>query len=678
MVQPGEFVGAYQLVRHLGEGPFGTVWLARASNGASCALKLLRSGFIERPEGRAAFTRLAASVQIHVRLSHLNLVRIYAAVQDAGRNTYGVAMEYVDGQTLAATRVPPAVVAGQDLVGLGVILSWFEELGAALSWLHSQRIVHGNLKPSNVMLTQQPGRSVVKLLDLSWAAIGIAAPPAGAAWSLAPEQLRGHPPTTMSDQWALASMLQRMLSGGAPALTLGALPQVLVMAVQRAQSSSPEQRYPHMSEFVSALRAIRMEIEQRARASTPGRRSPARMPDGRVDPMAFEEEPETVRQQNLLRNPPMRDDTPPLSPSTPADLSPTALVPAARSISDEISGQFLIETLKEDQRYGDEPLTDESSGPKRRLDVGDPFSQPLSTDDFGEADAGGLDIPIGDDDGPSTGIAVPVQDTHEDEAPGPTLPATPSSRSSSRLTAFGVVFMVIAALIAVAALTILGEEGADRPTTPEATRVAAERSEPEDMPQPEEKAPEPEPPPEKTAEVKPPAPPKAKPPPAKRAPPPQERKPPPAKPAPPPQERKPPPVKKAPPPRPTKKPPPRRELDDLDAQADAALAKLLGDAPPPTSDTSVGCDEGDANACVTLGARLEKQKKRPQARKAYERGCDFGSADGCHRAAKLHPDGSAEAKALQKKACEQGRQESCVKEEAPKTKTEEETTTSTS
>lgn len=663
---PGELVGGYTLSRHVGEGPFGVVWLARAPSGGTVALKLLRAGFMERPEGQAAFVRLAASAQVHGRLQHPNLPRIHGPIQERERRLFGLAMDYLEGQTLAETPVHASVQYGQDLRNLAVVLSWFEELGAVLSWLHSQRIVHGNVKPTNVMLVRDGPRSVVKLLDLSWAAIGIAAPSPLSQWALAPEQMRGQPPTTLSDQWAVASMFTRMITGGQPNLSLGVLPQVLVMAVQRAHADAPQQRYPHMSEFVSALRAIRMEIEQRARDTTP--KQPKSDGRGTVSVEDFDDEPATVRQQNLLasgaptpdvgtpaaRRLPDRYDTPMITEpdfgqgSGKRDLP---LVPEARSISGEESGHL----ARPAPRIPDGAPIDETSGPKQRYDVGDPFTEPLVPEDFGR-------VPSTITSGPSVGpIEIPIDEPDPvisadvgDDRPGPTLPSALSSRAGSRLAAIGVVFMVIAAMIAVAALTILGEETAPDAKTGKGGRVAAQLD--DEKPAVPVDAPT----------IDPPVPVESPPPPPPSEPPPVASDAVPAKVVP----------KKAKPgiekvERAEKKPPKGSpEIADLDAKADQALEKLLagGDgarsASDPEVDAQVACDEGDGDACVTLGRELERSSAG-RARDAFERACSFGKGEGCHRAAKLY--GGAKGETMERRACELGRAESCPRADTSST-----------
>ncbi|MEL7370507.1 MAG: protein kinase, partial [Myxococcota bacterium] len=153
MTQAGDTVAGYQLVRAVGEGPFGVVWHAVDANGATLAVKLLKSVFIQRPAGQAAFTRLLATLRLQELLKHDGLARVYGPVQDAAHSAYGMAVEYVEGRLVSEIRMP--TTSDQEARSLSVVLAWFEEIGELLALLHSQGIVHGNLKPTNVKLVRE-------------------------------------------------------------------------------------------------------------------------------------------------------------------------------------------------------------------------------------------------------------------------------------------------------------------------------------------------------------------------------------------------------------------------------------------------------------------------------------------------------------------------------------------
>ena len=257
MTNAGDTVGGYQLVRSLGEGPFGAVWQAQDVRGAPLAVKLLRPGFVQQPAGRAAFTRLVAALRAQELIQHDSIARVYGSVEDSEAGAYGMACEFVDGRLVSDIRMPSA--GEQDAKAISVVLAWFESLGEVLAWLHSQGIVHGNLKPTNVKLVREAYGHRIKLLDLPWSSIGLAAPADGAPSYLAPEQLNGAPPSGYSDQWSLAKMLADIVTAGRPG-GLSQLPAGLSMVIQRANHPNPGYRFSQMLELVAALRGVRGEL----------------------------------------------------------------------------------------------------------------------------------------------------------------------------------------------------------------------------------------------------------------------------------------------------------------------------------------------------------------------------------------------------------------------------------
>lgn len=216
----GRVIGPYRLVRPLGSGGMGTVYLAERDDvGLRVALKLLR-------EGRgtpSAVRRLLAERRLLARLEHPNVARLL----DAGVTDEGVpwfAMEYVDGSPIIAACDAGAMPV-RDRIGL------FAVVCDAVAYAHAHHIVHRDLKPANVLVRAD---GAVKLLDFGIAKLlapdsAPGAAPARAAWGptsgvwlmtpryAAPEQRRGEPATPAADVYALGLMLDELLSGRRPA-----------------------------------------------------------------------------------------------------------------------------------------------------------------------------------------------------------------------------------------------------------------------------------------------------------------------------------------------------------------------------------------------------------------------------------------------------------------------------
>ena len=257
----GRRVGAYALLRVIGEGGMGTVWLAERADGrfdGRFAIKLLQRGGL-RPGFAERFRREGS---ILARLSHPNIARLV----DAGLSDLGdpyLVLEYVDGE-----RIDSAC----DARGLGVRerVTLFLQVLGAVAHAHSHLVIHRDLKPANVLLARD-GCSV-KLLDFGIARLlesaeATTGPPAASSdltresgplltpRYAAPEQWLGAAPTTASDVWALGTCLFELLTGQHPR-----------GSSETAPASVRELTAPRASAVVAdATRATRSALEQRAR-----------------------------------------------------------------------------------------------------------------------------------------------------------------------------------------------------------------------------------------------------------------------------------------------------------------------------------------------------------------------------------------------------------------------------
>ena len=220
----------------------------------------MREDFARRESGRQAFTRLKRAVKSHSRLQHEALPRPLRIVEEPARGFFGVLRAYVAGRSLADVQLPTADDPARYGRALATLVGWFAELGELLGWLHERAAIHGNLKPSNVILERLPDRHQVRLLDLSWSAIGLAGPQPGIPSFLSPEQLEGEAPSFASDQWALATMLNRLLGADAREPGTPELPPTLLEHLDQAVQVVPERRFPTIRGFASALRTVQEEL----------------------------------------------------------------------------------------------------------------------------------------------------------------------------------------------------------------------------------------------------------------------------------------------------------------------------------------------------------------------------------------------------------------------------------
>lgn len=190
----------------------GVVWRARDEVlGEDVALKFLPDAVRWDP---GAYDDLKGETRRARQLTHANIVRIHDFAEDAG--SVAISMELVVGATLTALRLakPDKVFEPAD------ILPWLPQLCAALDYAHTEaRVVHRDLKPTNVMLTHD-GRlkvadfGVARSMTDSISRVSMMA--AGTLVYMSPQQAMGEDPSPADDIYALGATLYELLTGKPP------------------------------------------------------------------------------------------------------------------------------------------------------------------------------------------------------------------------------------------------------------------------------------------------------------------------------------------------------------------------------------------------------------------------------------------------------------------------------
>ena len=211
----GTAVGPYQIVRQLGAGGMGVVWLAEDTRlQRKVALKTVKGADADTTEGRQ---RLMREARAAATLNHPNIATVHDVLDVDGQVV--VVFEYVEGDTLAGR-----LQRGPLTVAEAVEVTW--QLADALAAAHAQGVIHRDLKPSNVVLSPD-GRA--KVLDFGIARMV----PAGADMSAsapgtlggglvgtpgyaAPEQYLSRNVDGRADLYALGVMLFEMIAGRRP------------------------------------------------------------------------------------------------------------------------------------------------------------------------------------------------------------------------------------------------------------------------------------------------------------------------------------------------------------------------------------------------------------------------------------------------------------------------------
>lgn len=269
-VSVGEAFAGYTILRVLGAGGMGTVYLAAHPRlPRQDALKVLPTQWTADPEYRERFLREA---DLTASLSHPNILGVHDRGEYDGQ--LWISMDYVggtDASRLVHEHHPQGLPAGQAVEIITAVAS-------ALDYAHQQGLLHRDVKPANVLL--DPAAQRIFLADFGIARLiddpsGLTATnmAVGTMAYAAPEQLRGEPLDGRTDQYALACTAFDLLTGAPPyvdsnpavvitkhvaapipslgerRLELAALDQVLA----RSMAKSPADRFASCGEFAREL-----------------------------------------------------------------------------------------------------------------------------------------------------------------------------------------------------------------------------------------------------------------------------------------------------------------------------------------------------------------------------------------------------------------------------------------
>ncbi len=262
----GEVLGAYELVRRLGSGGMGDVYLGRHVRlGREVAVKILKPEFASQADIVQRFFQEAKVVN---EINHPHIVEIHDFVEEPGRGVYCV-MELLQGHALVD------VLAQQGSLPVQRAANLFAQVCDALEAAHRRGVVHRDVKPDNIFVSAGPdGRDFVRVLDFGIArrlTPGHSRTEVGAVlgtpYYMAPEQAAGRPVDARADVYSVGVALFEALTGTAPQ-NLGnpaplrqtrsgeVVPEPLAVLLQRCLKLDPSMRPGSAAEVRDALLSI--------------------------------------------------------------------------------------------------------------------------------------------------------------------------------------------------------------------------------------------------------------------------------------------------------------------------------------------------------------------------------------------------------------------------------------
>ena len=208
----GRTLGEFEILRKIGSGGMGQVYLARQlSLKRQVALKLLRKDLANNP---IAMKRFQAEAEAVATLNHPNIVQVYGAGESEGLRY--MALEFVDGRNLRehlARKGPPE---------LAIALSIMKQVATALQKAHERGLVHRDIKPENILVTKKVEVKVtdfglsrfftsVDAVNLTQSGVTLGTP-----LYLSPEQAQGHTVDHRSDLYSFGVTCYHLLAGEPP------------------------------------------------------------------------------------------------------------------------------------------------------------------------------------------------------------------------------------------------------------------------------------------------------------------------------------------------------------------------------------------------------------------------------------------------------------------------------
>jgi serine/threonine protein kinase len=264
MFLQGQKVGKYEIIRSLGSGGFGSVFLARDTwLDIKVAIK------VPHKQSSELF-KLLKEPRLQAALNHPNIVRMLAAEKE--NKVFFMVMEYVKGPTLEK------ILEKEKILDAETAIDYVKQVCYGIDHAHKNKIIHRDLRPSNIIVSEEGTAKITDFGTSAWlqnvpyASTRIGSPP-----YMAPEQFLGKA-TYASDIYSLGCIFYEMITGRPPIfdpdpfkilekaqegkitpprIKNTRVPKEIDEIIMRCLASKTEDRYPRASDIVKALSALK-------------------------------------------------------------------------------------------------------------------------------------------------------------------------------------------------------------------------------------------------------------------------------------------------------------------------------------------------------------------------------------------------------------------------------------
>ncbi|MCX7974821.1 MAG: serine/threonine-protein kinase [Candidatus Aminicenantes bacterium] len=264
MFLQGEKIGKYEIIRPLGSGGFGSVYLARDTwLDIKVAIKVPHKQSME-------LYKLLKEPRLQAALNHPNIVRVIGAEKE--KQVFFMVMEYVKGKTLEK------ILEREKILSLEMAIDYTRQVAQGIDHAHKHKIIHRDLRPSNIIISDDGIAKITDFGTSAWLAnVPYASTRIGSPPYMAPEQFLGKA-TYASDIYSLGCIFYEMLIGHPPIfdpdpfkileksqqgkitpprLKNNRIPREIDELIMQCLSAKVEERIQRASEIIRRLEAIK-------------------------------------------------------------------------------------------------------------------------------------------------------------------------------------------------------------------------------------------------------------------------------------------------------------------------------------------------------------------------------------------------------------------------------------